>query len=231
MKRMIITILSIIFTVCINPAKPQSARVLTGRSYYVTKTGNDISPGNFTNPIKTLTMVNKLKLKPGDRLYFKGGEIFEGTLSISLNGSKENPVRVSSYGPGRAVINGGSKQSMILKGSYFQLGKINARGLGRKKGNISAGIQLIEVTNASIENVRIKGFQKAGLDLYNCKNTEVKRVDAIENGFSGIFVEGSNKRESKNIRIKDCKAENNPGDPTNLDNHSGNGILVSMSDS
>ena len=34
-----------------------------------------------------------------------------------------------------------------------------------------------------------------------------------------------------NILIKDCKAENNPGDPTNLDNHSGNGILVGMSDS
>jgi hypothetical protein len=31
--------------------------------------------------------------------------------------------------------------------------------------------------------------------------------------------------------IQDCKAENNPGDPTNLDNHSGNGILVGVSDS
>jgi hypothetical protein len=31
--------------------------------------------------------------------------------------------------------------------------------------------------------------------------------------------------------IRNCRAENNPGDPTNLDNHSGNGILVGVSDS
>ena len=31
--------------------------------------------------------------------------------------------------------------------------------------------------------------------------------------------------------MKDCKAENNPGDPSNLTNHSGNGILTGWSDS
>ncbi|TMI80588.1 MAG: right-handed parallel beta-helix repeat-containing protein, partial [Bacteroidetes bacterium] len=31
---------------------------------------------------------------------------------------------------------------------------------------------------------------------------------------------------SANIKIVNCRADNNPGDPSNLQNHSGNGILV-----
>jgi hypothetical protein len=42
---------------------------------------------------------------------------------------------------------------------------------------------------------------------------------------------GSHQDSSGNILIRDCKAENNAGDPTILDNHSGNGILVGVSDS
>ena len=53
----------------------------------------------------------------------------------------------------------------------------------------------------------------------------------MNNGFCGIYITGSNDDKSKNILVKDCKAENNPGDPTMLDNHSGNGILAGWSDS
>lgn len=201
------------------------------RSYYVSKMGSDKNPGTRTRPLKTILTINKLKLSPGDAIYFNGGEVFNGTLSISLNGSKDRLVTVSSYGKGRAVINGANKHAMLIGGSYFRISNINAKGIGRKSGNTTVGIQLIEVRNAIIENVRIEGFQKAGLDLYNCKNTELKKVHAILNGFSGIHVGGTGRQESKNILIKDCKAENNPGDPTNLTNHSGNGILVGMSDS
>jgi hypothetical protein len=41
---------------------------------------------------------------------------------------------------------------------------------------------------------------------------------------------GSARDLSGEIMIQNCKAENNPGDPSNLDNHSGNGILVGVSD-
>jgi hypothetical protein len=59
----------------------------------------------------------------------------------------------------------------------------------------------------------------------------VKNVTAIYNGFCGIYVGGTARGASKNIIIQDCAAINNPGDPTNLTNHSGNGILVGFSDS
>jgi hypothetical protein len=56
-------------------------------------------------------------------------------------------------------------------------------------------------------------------------------VIAFGNGFCGINVMGSHQDLSGNILIQDCRAENNAGDPTILDNHSGNGILVGVSDS
>ena len=73
----------------------------------------------------------------------------------------------------------------------------------------------------------VSGFQKAGLILYNSEAIEVNKVYSHDNGFAGILVEGDYKeRISANIKIVNCRADNNPGDPTNLENHSGNGILV-----
>ena len=69
------------------------------------------------------------------------------------------------------------------------------------------------------------------LACYNCRNMVVRRVFAHDNGFSGINIMGSSIDSSRLILIKDCKAENNPGDPAIINNHSGNGILVGVSDS
>ncbi|HUX56065.1 MAG TPA: right-handed parallel beta-helix repeat-containing protein [Bacteroidales bacterium] len=59
-------------------------------------------------------------------------------------------------------------------------------------------------------------------------------VHAFENGGAGIHT-GSvyykpYKLISKNIYVGYCITENNPGDPTVLDNHSGSGIIISGTD-
>jgi hypothetical protein len=229
-----ITIISVLLLFSIGCEKPKSQETLEQsviKLYYVSKTGDDDNPGTKEKPFKSIDRINKLNLEPGDAVYFNGGEIFDGTLSITINGTENEPVIISSYGTGRAEINGATGHAMVLAGNFFKIDNINAKGAGRKTGNITEGIQLTEVRDAVVEDVKIEGFQKAGLHLYNCKNVEIKKVEAAENGFSGIYIKGSEKGESKNIVIKDCKAENNPGDPTSLTNHSGNGILVSTSDS
>jgi parallel beta helix pectate lyase-like protein len=85
----------------------------------------------------------------------------------------------------------------------------------------------VKCKSAKIKDVEISGFQKSGVILYNSEIIEVNKVYAHDNGFAGILVEGDyKKRMSANIKIVNCRADNNPGDPTNLENHSGNGILV-----
>jgi hypothetical protein len=199
--------------------------------YYVSVDGNDENPGTRKKPIKTIAKVNSLILKPGDAIFFKGGETFEGTLSLSLPGNPADCVKISSYGEGKAIINGGNQTAVRIRGRYFRLERIHAIGSGRKSGNVTNGVTLMEAQHGVVENIETEGFQKSGLELLSCRNIRVEDVLAIRNGFSGIHVIGTDRTRSGNIVIKDSRAEDNPGDPTNLEDHSGNGILVARSDS
>ena len=202
-------------------------------SYFISQNGNDNNPGTKAKPFKTLQKINSLKLHPGDNIYLKGKDFFQGTLSLTINGVNDKAVLITSYENenGNAVIDGGNKGAIILRGKHFQLKDINVKGSGRKAGNTTNGITLSEASDAVVENIKTEGFQKSGIELNSCKNVNLKNVYALNNGFCGIYITGSMNKRSKNILVKDCKAENNAGDPTNLDNHSGNGILAGLSDS
>jgi len=201
--------------------------------YYISPAGNDSNPGTKTKPFRTLQKLNSIQLKPGDRIYLKGNEVFRGTLSLLANGTSDNPILITSYeyDNGNAVIDGGNKEAIILRGTFFQLRDINVKGAGRKTGNTTNGITLFQANNAVVENVKTEGFQKSGIEMKSCKNVSLKNVYAVNNGFCGIHITGTGEERAKNILVKDCKAENNAGDPTILDNHSGNGILAGLSDS
>lgn len=199
--------------------------------YYISHNGDDKSPGTRSKPFKSIQKINNIILQPGDKIFMRGKEIFTGTLSLTTQGTAEKPVIISSYGDGIATIDGGNKEAIIIHGSHFQLKNINVKGSGRKTGNTTNGISLVEATNGIVENIKTEGFQKSGIEVRSGNNIHLKKIHAVNNGFSGIHVTGTKERRSKNILVKDCTAENNPGDPTNLDNHSGNGILAGWSDS
>lgn len=200
------------------------------RAYYVSVHGNDYSAGTRNHPLKTIWKVNKLKLVLGDTLYFRAKEAFVGPLHLQLMAHQNKPIVITSYGVGRATINGRQNEAMLLEGNHFTLKSINAKGWGRKGGNRTNGI-LITGADLHVENVNVEGFQKSGLQLFNCKGALIKNVKARYNGFCGIHVTGATRGASNNITLQNCAASNNPGDPTNLTSHSGNGILVGFSDS
>jgi hypothetical protein len=202
-------------------------------TYYVSQMGDDSNPGTMAKPFKTLQKINSIHIEPGDSIYLKGEEIFQGTLSLTINGTSDKPVLITSYENknGNAVIDGENREAIILRGDHFQLKDINVKGAGRKTGNTTNGITLFGATDAFVENVKTEGFQKSGIELNGCKNVSLKNVYAVNNGFCGIHITGASGKRSRNISVKDCKAENNAGDPTIMDNHSGNGILAGLSDS
>jgi hypothetical protein len=75
----------------------------------------------------------------------------------------------------------------------------------------------------------VSGFQKSGVRIDSSSYVRVTRIYAHENGFAGILVSGRrSKTDCQHIYIGHCRAENNPGDPTVLTNHSGNGIVVGL---
>ncbi len=81
---------------------------LSAKEYYISNNGNDKSKG--TSPetsFETLHRLNQEKLKPGDKVFFKAGDVFTGTLHIKFSGKPGKPITYSSYGKGeKPVING-----------------------------------------------------------------------------------------------------------------------------
>jgi hypothetical protein len=240
MKKLIVfQIISFIIVLSCKSFKSETKLSMAGTSgsektYYINNTiGNDNFPGTVKQPVKSLRELNlRLQRKSAD-ICFAGGQIFDGTLILSgVMGENSNPLKIYSSGDEKAIINGGNSEAIKIENcSNIWIKDLNIKGNGRKNGNIANGLSIAHSRNCKIENLKAEGFQKSGVDLYDCIGTEVERVNATNNGFSGINVMGSERNNSRNIMIHDCKAENNPGDPSNLNNHSGNGILAGVSDS
>jgi hypothetical protein len=202
------------------------AQTALGRDYYLSQTGSDAAAGTREAPWKTIERAGKANLEPGDRLLLQAGQTFVGKLDITSedSGQAGRPVVVSSHGDGRARIDGGNGPALIISGAHHvRIQALNLVGSGRKTGNSASGICILRSSDIQIDDVDVSGFQKSGVLMDEVERIRVTRVHAFENGFAGISSDGG---LSEDIYVGHCLAENNPGDPTNLRNHSGNGIVI-----
>jgi hypothetical protein len=99
---------------------------------YVSADGNDsndgLTPGSA---IKTITKVNALFPGPGAVVAFRGGDTFSGKIQPVVNGTAGNPVIFTSYGVGRAIINGGTDTAFISYGlAYVGVDNLDFVGAG-----------------------------------------------------------------------------------------------------
>ncbi|GAB3322488.1 hypothetical protein GCM10027299_18200 [Larkinella ripae] len=201
------------------------------RVYYLdSQRGNDSNPGNQRRPWKTIEKLNSVRLKTGDRVYLKAGQTFEGPLQLTGSGTQQQPVVITTSGSGKAIIDAGKGAAVLVRNAGFlNLQNLDLRGKGRKDGNTADGVVVSTSRHISLDNLNISGFQHSGLRVESSSNVRITHVNAHNNGFAGIFVTGNrSKTDCQHIYIGQCRAENNPGDPTVLTNHSGNGILVGL---
>jgi hypothetical protein len=77
-------------------------------TYYISfSTGSDSNNGTtLLTPWQTLSKVNAYNFLPGDKVLFKGGDSWQGSLIIKKSGSLNNPITFDKYGTGRPVIYG-----------------------------------------------------------------------------------------------------------------------------
>ncbi|HEY3234723.1 MAG TPA: right-handed parallel beta-helix repeat-containing protein [Polyangiaceae bacterium] len=195
-------------------------------TYFVdSRGGNDAFDGVTSSTAwQTVERVNRGRYASGDEIRFAANQTFSGTLR--LRGPELGSLTVSSFGEGRATIDGGASHGLAAEELHgLTVSTLIFKGVGRKSGNQQGrGVLLERCRRAVIRDVEALGFQRAGIEARKCEELEINRVYAHDNGFAGILVSGSR------IRVHHCRAINNPGDPTILNNHSGNGILLSGAD-
>jgi parallel beta-helix repeat protein len=78
--------------------------------YHISASGNDAANGlSESSPWRTIAKVNLEfgRFNPGDRILFKRGDTFYGTLKVSKSGLPGHPILISAYGSGaNPVITG-----------------------------------------------------------------------------------------------------------------------------
>jgi hypothetical protein len=209
---------------------PSKEPTRVAHNWYFDTSGDDANPGDETRPFRSLQRLNGLPLGPGDTVRLRGGDIFKGPLQPGPGsaGASLRPIVITSYGQGKAVVDGGNGNAVVLyKTAYISLSSLELRGAGRKEGNTESGLAINTGHHITVDDLLVHGFQKSGVYIYRSFQVQVTHTQARDNGFAGISADGPyGTRDCHHILIRDCRAENNPGDPTNLSNHSGNGIVV-----
>lgn len=194
---------------------------LLGATYFVDPERGDDAASGHERPWRTLARASRGTYRPGDRLLLVG--VLHGPLRLrNVQG-----LTVASKDGSLARIDGGKGDGIVVEGGRdIRIERILLTGAGRK-ANDGRGILLSAATNASVAHVEVSGYRRGGVEILGCKTVLLERVIARENGAAGIQVSGGDGgTRSKDVTIRECRALNNPGDPKNLSNHSGNGIVV-----
>ena len=89
--------------------------------YYVSNDGKKSNDGRTPKTPVTLEKVLSTAIQPGDNVFFKGGEIFNGTISTTSSGTSNAPITFKSY-EGKAKIVATEKNSAIyLNNNHYLL--------------------------------------------------------------------------------------------------------------
>ena len=81
--------------------------IASATDYYVSSAGDDSANGlSSSTPWKTISKVNSVfsTLKPGDRVLFRRGDSFYGSLKIAKSGVSGSPIVIGAYGTGANPI-------------------------------------------------------------------------------------------------------------------------------
>ena len=78
-------------------------------TYYLAGNGSDAADGRSTQtPWQSLSKISAQSLRAGDRVLFRRGDTFRGTLTIRQSGAPGSPIVVDAYGTGTNPVIAGS---------------------------------------------------------------------------------------------------------------------------
>ncbi len=147
------------------------------KTYYVSTTGNDQNNGlSLSGAWQTLGKVSAADLEPGDKVLFKRGDVFTGSLTLSRSGLPGNPIVIGAYGSGEKPVisgltgirgwvslGGNIWEAPLAGGAYVNTVVVSNRlqGMGRYP-NIDAANRGYLTYNSPVGSSGITGSTDAG---------------------------------------------------------------------
>lgn len=187
--------------------------------YLNSTTGSDSNDGHSPETAwKTLEKASQVQWNAGEKLLLCEGEEFFGKLEIRGNGTRENPIIVSSYSTGnhqkeKPLINGAGFLAgiQIRNGGNIRISNIKITADGgspreEEAKTVRYGV-LVEADEPGIyPNIEIKNLEIS--NIFASENINKDGQNPTSNMGYGIFV-AMQKSDAvlKNIRIEDCKIE------------------------
>lgn len=176
-----------------------------GTSYYVDSAGgSDSNTGSSeTQAWKTLDKVNTTVFQPGDRILFKAGGVWTGTLSPQGSGSEGSPIQIDRYSEGaKPLIAGGGAAAAVY---FYNQEQWEVRNLEITNNAASPGERRgihVSGSSGSWTNPKVyKHFVFENLDIHQVKGTTA--TDYVHNG--GIIVWGPD----WDLHVSDVVIKNN----------------------
>ncbi len=212
-------------------------------TYYVSPAGNDGAQGTSPGTAwRTLARASAAVLRPGDRLLLQGGARFTGRLALGPGdaGDPARPVRIGSYGTGRATIEGAGSGIVVTDTAGLDISGL--RITARRAAPPGAGIVLFSdlsrrhrLAHVVISGVDVSGFENGILIGASGRTgfAGVRISDSVVHGnlASGISSYGppfdprAPAYPHARIVITGVRAYGNLGDPRATGN-TGNGIVL-----
>ena len=150
--------------------------------YYVDPSSlSAIVDGSFASPWKTIGQVNTgtLALEPGDSVFFKKGQVFNGRLIVQGSGTSTAPIVYTSYGVGNIPIltNTTKTEELIFIGSkqYIHID----------------GLKLMDQTMNETDHSIIAKINY-GITLQNAPNCVIRNCEITKVGIGIAAKDGSN---------------------------------------
>jgi hypothetical protein len=220
---------------------------LLATDYYLGPTAG-AQPGVSVASIEAL---NAIQLRPGDRVFFEGGQTFSGTVVLSAQdaGTADRPIVMTSFGSGRATVAAGQASAIRIRNAGgLQIRNLNLRGADsatNQGSGIDAEVSLptsAKLDHLRLEELTITGFKQgvwigawysgssvAWPGFSDVQVSDVVISDVRHEGITvwGTWIAGSagTTYSHRDLRIVRCQVSGVRGDPAST-THTGSGIVV-----
>jgi hypothetical protein len=217
----------------------------SAHTYYISPSGHDSAAGTSAGKAwQSLARIQKVQLRPGDRILLQGGARYSGTITVAAGdaGNPGKPLVIGSYGTGKATVASSGDGIDIHNTGGVDIRDLTFTGVGAPYAH-GSGINLYsdlrsgaKPNHVTISGVDISGYQ-TGIAIGSAGYTGFSDVAVHQarlhgNQDSGLKTYGPPFDVAHpgyahdNVDIQAVEAYDNLGNPSVVVRSTGNGISL-----